>query len=107
MTTPVHASELPFFHNMQTRCASCGATRDILVMYCHGCAEVDGEHYHRRCMACRHGWAEQTVKRPTPLTVRMLGQDVELVCAACSFTLVQPLREVIADQCPRCRRRWR
>ena len=45
-------------------------------------------------------------KRAASLTVRLRGHDVELTCR-CAFTLVQPLRAVIADQCPRCRRSWR
>jgi hypothetical protein len=102
----VSADTLPFFGNMKTRCAKCGATRDILVAYCPGCAQVAGEHYHRRCMTCRQGWAEQTEAQPKPLTVRLRGHDVELTCV-CTFTLVQPLRAVIADECPKCRRSWR
>jgi hypothetical protein len=104
--TAVRAAELPSFGNMKTRCAKCGATRDILVIYCHSCAEVAGGHYHRRCMRCRHRRAEQTDAQPKSLTVRLRSHDVELTCL-CTFTLVQPLRAVIAEQCPRCRRNWR
>jgi hypothetical protein len=50
--------------------------------------------------------AEQTTRQPKPLTVRLRGDDVELTCM-CGLVLVQPLRAVITDQCPRCRRRWR
>jgi len=70
------------------------------------CSEVTGEHFHRRCMRCRHRWAEQTSERPKPLSLRVLGNDVELTCV-CGLTLVQPLRAVIEERCPRCRREWR
>jgi hypothetical protein len=103
-TTAVRAAELPFFR--KSHCAQCGTRGGALVIYCNGCAEVGDPHYHRKCMRCFHRWAEQTEAQPKPLTVRLCGHDVELTCV-CTFTLVQPLRAVIADQCPRCRRSWR
>jgi hypothetical protein len=36
-------------------------------------------------MKCRQGWAEQTEAQPKPVTVRLLGHDVELTCV-CAFT---------------------
>jgi hypothetical protein len=102
--TAVRAAELPFF--TRSHCAQCGNRGGALVAYCPRCSEVTDEHYHRRCMKCGHGWAEQTTRQPKPLTVRLRGHDVELTCV-CTFTVVQPLRAVIAEQYPRCRRRWR
>ena len=104
--TPVAASTLPLFGNMRTQCAECGNRGDILVAYHPACPDVDGEHFHRRCMKCGHRWPEQTTERARPLTTRVLGHDVELTCV-CGFTLTQPLRDAIADECPRCRRGWR
>jgi len=103
--TPIPVLTLPPFPNMRARCARCGNTGDILLVYDRECSGVTGEHFHRRCMKCRHRWAEQTSERPKALALRVLGHDVELACA-CGLVLVQPLRAAIHDRCPKCRR-WR
>jgi hypothetical protein len=75
------------------------------VIFCRNCTEVVDEHYHRRCVRCRHGWVEQTTAQPKRLTVRMLGGDVELACR-CGLSLVQAPRAPIADRCPKCGAEW-
>jgi hypothetical protein len=53
----------------------------------------------------RHG-VGRADNRPTETAHRAATRPRCRVTCVCTFTLVQPLRAVIADQCPRCRRSW-
>ena len=44
-------------------CAWCGARYEIRVHFDRDCAEVRGDHFHRRCR-CGHEWIEQCGANP-------------------------------------------
>ena len=59
---PSSVAALPPFSN-QRGCLRCGARYEIRVHFDRDCAEVRGDHFHRRCR-CGHEWLERCSENP-------------------------------------------